>query len=93
MARVTLTSDAKEDLRDLDGSAQELVLKGLKKLETEPLKHGAPLGTRPSGDLTGFRRQRSSAQRSRTGTAPRLWLEAPLSLGPQRRRAPRRIRR
>jgi mRNA interferase RelE/StbE len=48
MARVKLTEDAREDLRDLDGSARTLVFKVLKKLESEPEKRGTPLGTGPA---------------------------------------------
>lgn len=56
MARVELTEDAREDLRDLDGSARALVFKALKKLETEPEKRGTPLGSRSSSNLTTFRK-------------------------------------
>lgn len=56
MAQVELTSDAKEDLRDLDRSAQILVLKALKKLEDHPEQRGAPLGSNVKGNLTGFRK-------------------------------------
>lgn len=56
MARVTLTDDAKEDLRDLDGNARVLVAKALKKLEIEPEKRGSPLGSNASCNLTGFRK-------------------------------------
>lgn len=56
MAVVELTSEAKEDLRDLDGSAQKIVAKGLKKLEDEPEKRGAPLGASTKGDLSTFRK-------------------------------------
>ncbi|PRX44237.1 mRNA interferase RelE/StbE [Prauserella shujinwangii] len=56
MARVQLTDDAREDLRDLDGSARVVVLKALRKLEHEPEKRGEPLGSRPGGDLTTFRK-------------------------------------
>ena len=56
MASVVLTGEAKEDIRDLDGAARKLVLRGLRKLEQEPDKRGAPLGSRPSGDLTGLRK-------------------------------------
>ncbi len=56
MGRVQLTSDAKEDLRDLDGSARILVLKALKKLETNPDDRGQPLGSSPKGSLVGFRK-------------------------------------
>jgi mRNA interferase RelE/StbE len=56
MARVTLTEDAREDLHDLDGTARLVVLKALKKLETEPMQRGQPLGSRARGDLTSFRK-------------------------------------
>lgn len=59
MARVTLTDDAIEDLKDLDGSSRVMVLKALralKKLEVEPEKRGAPLGSRATGNLTGYRK-------------------------------------
>lgn len=56
MARVELTDDALEDLRDLDGSERKIVLKALKKLERAPHQLGQPLGSRPSGNLTGFRK-------------------------------------
>lgn len=52
MARVVLYPDAVEDIADLDGSEQKLVIKGLLKLETEPEKRGAPLGA----GLTTFRK-------------------------------------
>jgi mRNA interferase RelE/StbE len=44
MATVVLTDEAKEDLRDLDGSAQKVVVKALRKLEDNPSQSGAPLG-------------------------------------------------
>lgn len=56
MARVELTTQAREDLIDLDGSQRTLVLKALKKLETSPEQRGEPLGNRATGDLTGFRK-------------------------------------
>jgi mRNA interferase RelE/StbE len=56
VATVQLTSDAREDLRDLDGSSRKRVLKALKKLETEPEKRGVPLGSRALGNLTTFRK-------------------------------------
>ena len=56
MSTVKLTADAKEDLRDLDGSAQKLVVKALRKLETDPSQRGLPLGSRQQGNLTGFRK-------------------------------------
>jgi mRNA interferase RelE/StbE len=56
MARVVLTDDAREDLRNLDGAARKLVAKKLKQLEDEPEKRGAPLGSRSSSNLTTFRK-------------------------------------
>lgn len=56
MARVHLTDDAKEDLRDLDRSAQVLIVKALRKLEVEPEKRGQPLGSQSTSDLTGLRK-------------------------------------
>jgi mRNA interferase RelE/StbE len=56
MARVVLTDDAKEELRNLDGAARTLVAKKLKQLEDEPEKRGAPLGSRSSSNLTTFRK-------------------------------------
>lgn len=56
MARVVLTDDAKEDLKDLDGAAAKLVIKALLKLEDSPEQRGAPLGSRLKGNLTGLRK-------------------------------------
>jgi mRNA interferase RelE/StbE len=56
MATVHLTDDAKEDLRDLDGSAKKLVFKALIKLEDQPDLRGQPLGSKKSGNLTGLRK-------------------------------------
>jgi mRNA interferase RelE/StbE len=56
MATVHLTSDAREDLRDLDGSARRIVLKALTKLRDQPELRGQPLGSRANGDLTTFRK-------------------------------------
>jgi mRNA interferase RelE/StbE len=56
LARVVLTSEAKEDVRDLDGSARKLVLKAMKKLEDGPEQRGNPLGSRAGSDLTTFRK-------------------------------------
>ncbi|MGN6523268.1 MAG: type II toxin-antitoxin system RelE family toxin, partial [Actinomycetes bacterium] len=55
MARVVLTADAREDVRDLDGSARKLVLRALKKLEDDPLQRGQPLGS-GKDNLTGYRK-------------------------------------
>lgn len=55
MARVLLTSEAREDVRDLDGAARKVVLKALKKLEQDPDQRGTPLGS-PGGNLTTFRK-------------------------------------
>jgi mRNA interferase RelE/StbE len=56
MARVVLTSDAREDLRDLDGSARKIVLKAIATLRDEPEKRGQPLGVRAGNDLTTFQK-------------------------------------
>lgn len=56
MAKVELTTEAREDLRDLDGSARKVVLKAMKKLEVDPNKRGQPLGVRSGNDLTTFRK-------------------------------------
>lgn len=56
MARVLLTNEAREDLRDLDGSARKIVAKALKKLEDKPDQRGAPLASKGTGNLTTFRK-------------------------------------
>jgi mRNA interferase RelE/StbE len=56
MARVVLTDDAKEDLRDHDGAARKLIARKLRQFEDEPEKRGAPLGSRSSSNLTTFRK-------------------------------------
>lgn len=56
MAKVVLTNEAKEDIRDLDRSAQTRVLRKLKELETDPEKRGQPLGSKAGGNLTGLRK-------------------------------------
>ena len=55
-ARILLLDEAKEDLRDLDGTARRIVAKGIEKLRTEPAQRGAPLGSRSAGNLTGLRK-------------------------------------
>jgi len=55
-ARVVLRDEALEDLRALDGAARVQVLKGLHELRTDPALRGGPLGSRATGDLTGFRK-------------------------------------
>jgi mRNA interferase RelE/StbE len=50
---VTLTADAAEDFRRLDGSLKQPVAKQLKKLETSPLL-GEHLGNKVDLDLTGY---------------------------------------
>ena len=55
-ARVRLTEEAREDFHDLDGAAQRIVAKGLRKLRTDPHLRGQPLGSRTRGDLTTFRK-------------------------------------
>lgn len=56
MAKVQLTSEAREDLRDLDGSSRQRALKALRKLATAPEKRGAPLGSTALGNLATFRK-------------------------------------
>jgi len=56
MARVLLTDDARADLKQFDRATQIVLLKALKKLETEPEKRGAPLGSRSTNNLTGLRK-------------------------------------
>ncbi|MCX7543334.1 type II toxin-antitoxin system RelE/ParE family toxin [Corynebacterium sp. P5848] len=55
--QVEFTTDAKEDLRDLDGGSQKRVAAAIKnKLAVAPQGYGHPLGSRRGGDLTGFRK-------------------------------------
>ncbi len=56
MAKVQLSEEAREDFLDLDGSAQRVVARALKRLETDPHLRGQPLGSRARGDLTTFRK-------------------------------------
>ncbi|MDR0284308.1 MAG: type II toxin-antitoxin system RelE/ParE family toxin [Propionibacteriaceae bacterium] len=56
MAKVVLTAEAREDFFALDGQVKPIIAKALKKLETEPDKRGAPLGSRAGSDLTTFRK-------------------------------------
>ncbi|MDZ7933089.1 MAG: type II toxin-antitoxin system mRNA interferase toxin, RelE/StbE family [Rhodococcus sp. (in: high G+C Gram-positive bacteria)] len=56
MARVLLTDEAKEDVKDLDRSAQIKVLRKMKELETDPDQRGQPLGSKGGGNLTTFRK-------------------------------------
>lgn len=56
MTEVRLTEDARDDLLGLDGAAQLIVLKALKKLRSEPEKRGAALGSRSGGNLATFRK-------------------------------------
>jgi len=51
--RVTLTSDAADDFRRLDGSLKQPVARQLRKLETSPLL-GEHLGNKAGLDLTGY---------------------------------------
>ncbi len=51
--RVTLTADAANNFRGLDGSLKQPVAKQLKKLETAPLL-GEHLGNKSGLDLTGY---------------------------------------
>lgn len=56
MAHVVLTTEAREDLRGLDGAARKLVVKSIAKLSESPEQRGAPLGSRSTGNLTGLRK-------------------------------------
>jgi len=57
MSTVKLIDEAKEDIRDLDGTARKLIIKALVKLETDPEKRGEPLGNNTAiGNLTGLRK-------------------------------------
>jgi len=81
MARVLLTAEAKEDVRDLDGAAKKVVLKAMKKLESEPEKRGDPLGSQVD-DLTTFRklvvgnRDYRIVYRIERGTVVVVWVVA-----------------
>ncbi|QAY70715.1 type II toxin-antitoxin system RelE family toxin [Xylanimonas protaetiae] len=55
-ARILLLDEAKEDLRDLNGTARRIIAKGIEKLRTEPAQRGAPVGSRSAGNSTGLRR-------------------------------------
>jgi mRNA interferase RelE/StbE len=55
MASIELTTDALEDLLELDGSVLPRVLKKLVMLEQDP-EAGRPLGRRSKSDLTTFRK-------------------------------------
>lgn len=46
MAKVQLSAEARENFRDLDGSAQRVVARALKRLELDPHLRGQPLGSR-----------------------------------------------
>src|SRR5665647_2041684 len=81
MAKVLLTDDALEDLRGLDGSARTLVIKALGKLRDSPELRGAPLGSRRTGNLTGFRKVVAGERHYRRvyrveddGTSSVLWV-------------------
>lgn len=50
---MTLTAEAADDFRQLDGSLRKPVAKQLKKLETAPLL-GEHLGNKAGLDLTGY---------------------------------------
>ncbi len=55
-ARIVLTDEARTDLQGLDGTARKIVAGGIAKLRTDPALRGSPLGSRATGDLTGFRK-------------------------------------
>ena len=82
-ATIQLLPEAVDDLRSLDGSARRLVAAGIEKLRTDPHLRGAPLGSRQSGDLTGFRKlvvgnrdYRIVYQVREDGTVAVLWVIA-----------------
>ena len=56
MAVVKLVREAVEDVKDLDGSTRNLVIKALNKLKTSPEKRGLPLGSNFSGNLSTYRK-------------------------------------
>lgn len=58
---VEYTAEARDDLQDLDGSQQKLVLKAIKKVSKNPLPsteggYGKPLGNRKTSKLSGFQK-------------------------------------
>lgn len=55
-ARIELLPEAVEDLRRLDGAARKIVAAGIEKLRTDPELRGAPLGSKATSNLTGFRK-------------------------------------
>jgi mRNA interferase RelE/StbE len=55
MAELFFLDEAITDLEDLDGSARRLVLGKMRLLATNP-EAGEPLGSRRTGNLTGFRK-------------------------------------
>ncbi len=82
MARVLLTAEAREDIRDLDGTARKVVLKALKKLEEDPGKRGSPLGSQDANLITfrklvvGNRDYRVIYRVERDGTVVVVWVVA-----------------
>jgi mRNA interferase RelE/StbE len=55
MARIRFIDAAIEDLQRLDGSVRKKVLAKIAGLEQDPAR-GLPLGSKPSGNLTTFRK-------------------------------------
>lgn len=53
---VIFTPEAREDLSGLDGATVRRIAKGLKRLATNPLEFGQPLGSRNGSNLTGLRK-------------------------------------
>jgi len=58
--KVVLLEEAVEDLKDLDESVQARILKGLHRLEIDPLSYGKPLGK----ELAGYYKLRLGAWRA-----------------------------
>lgn len=88
MARVQLTEDAREDLRDLDNSVQRQVIKGLTKLRENPSQRGQPLGRKSDNNLTTFRKlvvgnrgYRIVFRVEEDGTAVVVWVIGPRADG------------
>jgi mRNA interferase RelE/StbE len=77
MAKVVLTRDAKDDLRDFDRTTQRLVVKGLRKLEDQPEQRGVPLAKELSGYrklVVGDREVRIIYTVEEDGTVCVVWL-------------------
>ena len=68
MWKIIYLPEAEEDLKRLDGSQRILVLKAIKKVQTNPLPaeeggYGKPLGNRGGNDLSGLLKLRNAGIR------------------------------